>query len=141
MNAVISESELDRDRIIERMQSVRVAGENHLEELQGEAKRLVDWKEYVRSKPFLCVAAATLFGFGLVRKTVHVIAKPYPSHVASMDRTKDTKSFRSSVTSTVATLAVSIASNAIKKYIATLIQRGNSEGESNDRLRYIKSRE
>ena len=135
MKAALSKAEAEAEQIVERMRSVRAEGYDHVVALQSEAKRLVDWKEYARAKPILFVAAASLLGFGLVRKTAQVVLKPDSRTLIGENSLNDPRSFRSTLTSSMATLATSMVSNAIKSYIANMMQRANSEGNSNDRLR------
>jgi hypothetical protein len=61
------------------MRMVRMSGNAHAIDLQGKAKRLVDWKEYVKAKPILSVASVSLLGFGLVRNLMLAAPKPSPS--------------------------------------------------------------
>ncbi|MEI7460366.1 MAG: hypothetical protein WCK15_13220 [Pirellula sp.] len=136
MSAVHSKTEVDVEQIIERMRSVRMSGHDHVVELQGEAKRLVDWKEYVRAKPILSVAAASLVGFGVIRNALFVVSKPPPSMLAMGAPLVDNNSFRSTIGSSIATLATSIVSNAVKTYIANMLQRGIATGEINDRFQH-----
>ena len=62
-----SKPESDVNELLARMQKVRASGYSHAGELHGEAKRLVDWKEYVRSRPLTSIAVASLVGFSIVR--------------------------------------------------------------------------
>ncbi len=141
MSAAQSKTEVDVEQIIERMRSVRMSGHDHVVELQGEAKRLVDWKEYVRAKPLLSVAAASLVGFGVIRNALFVISKTPPSMVATGAPLVDNKSIRSTIGSSIAVLATSIASNAAKTYIANMLQRGIAKGEINDRFQHDKPKD
>jgi hypothetical protein len=135
MKSVLSKADTQAEQIAERMCSVRNAGYDHVVALQGEAKRLVDWKEYVRAKPILFVAGASLLGFSLVRKATQLVSKSASPTMVVGDSTNDSKSFRSTLTGSMATFATSMASNAIKSYIVNMMQRVNSEGSSNDRFR------
>lgn len=69
----------DGDRIIARMSAIRAASHHHVEELHHEATRLVDWREYVRARPTLAIAAAAGVGFMLTvgwrKKTTQVIVE------------------------------------------------------------------
>ena len=123
MSAAQSKTEVDVEQIIERMRSVRMSGHDHVVELQGEAKRLVDWKEYVRAKPILSVAVASLVGFGVVRNTLFVVSEPPPSLLAMGAPPVDNKSIRSTIGSSIATLATSIVSNAVRTYIAKCFKK------------------
>ena len=130
MKAALSKAYTEAQEIVERMCSVRNVGYDHVVALQGEAKRLIDWKEYVRAKPILFVAVASLLGFSIVRKATQVVSKSSSPTMVVGDFTKDSKSFRSTLTSSLATLATSMASNAIKSYIVNTIQCVNSEVRS-----------
>lgn len=141
MSGAQSKTEVDVEQIIERMRSVRMSGHDHVVELQGEAKRLVDWKEYVRAKPLLSVAAASLVGFGVVRNSIFVVSKPSPSMLATGAPPVDNKSFRSTIGNSIAIMATSIVSNAVKTYIANMLQRGIAKGEINDRFQHDKPKD
>ena len=69
----------DVDELLARMQSVRACGYYHAEVLHGEAKRLVDWKEYVRAKPLMSIAVASLVGFSIVRSTLLANSQTSPT--------------------------------------------------------------
>ncbi len=135
MNVAHSKTEMDADQIIERMRSVRRSGYDHVVELQGEAKRLADWKEYVRAKPILSIAAASLVGFGLVRNAFSVVSKTPPSMLSDALPRDNTRSIRSTIYSSVATLVTSTVSNAVKTYIKNMLQRGIARGNINDRFK------
>ncbi|MCF7963300.1 MAG: hypothetical protein K9M08_21380 [Pirellula sp.] len=141
ISAAQSKTEVDVEQIIERMRSVRMSGHDHVVELQGEAKRLVDWKEYVRAKPLLSVAAASLVGFGVVRNSFFVVSKPSPSMLATGAPLVDNKSIRSTIGNSIAIMATSIVSNAVKTYIANMLQRGIAKGEINDRFQHEKPKD
>ncbi len=132
ISAAHSKTEVDVAQIIERMRAVRMSGHDHVVELQGEAKRLVDWKEYVRAKPILSVAAASLVGFGVVRNAFFAVSSAPPSMLATGEPLVDNKFTRSTIGSSITTLATSIVSNALKTYIANMLQRRIAKGEIND---------
>jgi len=139
MESAIQKENCELEQIIERMQSLRASGYVHVVELQEDAKRLVDWKEYVRSKPILSVAAASLVGFLLMKQTAHAVTKS--TTIATLkDRGSGKGSFQSSLSSSIGTLATNVISSAIKNYIATMLQRGNSEGDVNDRFHHNTSK-
>ena len=130
----------DANLLIERMRSVRSSGRSHAFELQGEAKRLVDWKEYVLTKPLVSVAAASVFGFAIVRSTMRAITKPQARSAPIPSDPLNDRSAKSNFAGGVITLGTSIASSAIRSYFANLIQRSLSERDSSDRLHQFNSR-
>ncbi len=128
------------DSIIGRMHALRSSGRSHAVELQGEAQRLVDWKEYVLTKPLVSVAAASVFGFAIVRSTMLALSKPKVlSSTVAID-SSTARPLKSNFAGGVISLGTSIASSAIKSYFANLIQRSISEGGSSDRLHEFNSR-
>lgn len=118
----------DADLILKRMQAVRSAGHCHADELQGEMKRLVDWKEYVLAKPLFSVAAASVLGFALVRSTARSVSRSVPQSQPILSDVTPAVSLKSTIASGVLSLASTLASSAIKSYIASLSQRNKSEG-------------
>ncbi len=134
-------SDHDAEAIIERMRLVRSAGHDHADELHGEAKRLVDWTEYVRSKPLFSIALASLLGFSIVRSAMRTVSEPYLPIAMARSLPIPTKSIRSTLTTGFISLAMSIANSAVKNYFATLSQRNNSEGVYNDRFRQFNSKD
>ena len=141
MNGEIPNSENDADAIIERMRLVRTAGHDHADELHGEAKRLVDWTEYVRAKPLVSIAVASVLGFSIARSAMRTVSEPSLPDSAAKGLPIATKSIRSSLTKGLVTLALSIATSAVKNYFVTLSQRSNSEGVSNDRFRHFNTKD
>ncbi len=131
----------DVDELLARMQSVRASGHYHAGELHGEANRLVDWKEYVRSKPLMSIAVASLVGFSVVRSTLGTNS---PANIPLPGRTTDfgnTKPNQASWKSGAIALVANVASTAIKHYFASLLQPRKTEGGFNDRFRNTSSKE
>ena len=128
------------DSIIGRMHALRSSGRSHAVELQGEAQRLVDWKEYVLTKPLVSVAAASVLGFAFVRSTMRALTLPKPTGSAVFSDPPTDRSPKSNFAGGVISLGTSIASSAIKSYFANLIQRSISERGSSDRLQELNSR-
>ena len=139
MNPGNSNAEDDVQMIVERMRSVRASGYEHAGELQGEAMRLVDWKEYVRAKPLVSIAAASLVGFTLVRGTIGTLTGAIEPVSAATRPPSANRSMKSTLASGALTLATSIASSAIKNYFAKLSERTNLEGGSHDRFRHVNA--
>lgn len=123
-------SEDEADLLIERMRSVRSAGRFHVSKLQGEAKRMVDWKEYVLTKPIASVAAASILGFALIRGAVRAVPQTIPRRTLDKSEQSNEGSASSTFTSGAIALGASIASSALKSYFANLVQRSISEGSS-----------
>ena len=128
----------DVNELLARMQRVRACGYYHAEELHSEAKRLVDWKEYVRSKPLTSIAVASLVGFSIVHSTFCANSRTGQQHSsgnAVQTNSKSNKSISSSWESRVFELVASVATTAIKHYLASLLQPRRTEGGFNDRFR------
>ena len=134
MSLLNAHPKTDTDQIIERMRLVRTSGKDHAIDLQGEAKRLLDWKEYVRAKPILSVVSATLLGFGVVRQLIFASSKPstIPSTIQSLKL--EPSPLKTTLSSSIAKLASTIVTNAVKTYVANLMQHGAGKGNSHDRL-------
>ena len=134
MSLLNAHPKTDTDQIIERMRLVRTSGKDHAIDLQGEAKRLLDWKEYVRAKPILSVVSATLLGFGVVRQLIFASSKPSttPSTIQSLKL--EPSPLKTTLSSSIAKLASTIVTNAVKTYVANLMQHGAGKGNSHDRL-------
>lgn len=130
----------DVDSIIGRMHALRSSGRSHAVELQGEAQRLVDWKEYVLTKPLVSVAAASVLGFAIVRSTMRAFTLPQARSSAVLSVPSTDRSLKSSFAGGVISLGTSIASSAIKSYFSNLIQRSISERGSSDRLHEFNTR-
>jgi len=126
----IQRKEQDVDLLIARMREVRSAAQSHVGELQGEAKRLVDWKEYVLAKPIASVAAASILGFAIIRSTVRTLSWTTSKQVLGENNRSDQSSVKSTLASSAIALATSIASSSLKSYFANLVQRSISEGGS-----------
>jgi hypothetical protein len=141
MSSLNSRLETDTSQIIERMRLVRRSGKDHAIDLQGEAKRLVDWKEYVKAKPILSVACASLLGFGLVRNLMLAASKPSPSSSTKQSTRSDPSPFKTTLSSSVANLASTIVTNAVKTYVASLMQNGPAKGNSHDQFQHESSKD
>jgi hypothetical protein len=130
----------DANSIMDRMRSVRSSGRSHAYELQGEAHRLVDWKEYVLTKPLVSLAVTSVLGFAIARSTMRAITKPQATFPPISGDTINNSAARASFASGALALGTAIASSAIKSYFANLIQRSISERDSSDRLHKFNSR-
>ncbi len=133
--------ETDIDQIIERMRLVRMSGKDHAIDLQVEAKRLVDWKEYVRSKPILSVASVSLLGFWLARNLMLAASKPSPSSSTQQSLKLEPSPLKTTLSSSIANLASTIVTNAVKTYVANLMQHGTGKGNSHDRFQQDSSKD
>jgi len=133
----------DVDELMGRMRAVRASGYDHAGSLHVDAKRLVDWKEYVRSKPLVSIAVASLVGFGVVRSTFRGTSSS-PSSSSSPEfypMVTPSSSNQATWKSSLISLATNVATTALKHYFTTLIQRGKTEGGFHDRFRNSGSEE
>jgi hypothetical protein len=112
--------------IIERMDVLRASGLRHAVELRTGAKRVVDWKEYVRAKPILFVAIASLSGFGLIRSIVSNTSRRSSPVKLSVEARNGTPSLRSTIGKSIGMAATAIVSSAVKNYVASLMEHGKS---------------
>lgn len=129
----------EADLLIDRMRSVRSAGYAHAHELQREAKRLVDWKEYVLTKPLVSVAASTLLGFVIIRSTVRAARSSMPQSLDAKRNFASTASRNSTLVGSAVSFATSLATSAIKSYVASFVQGIISERSTDDRLQKFNS--
>lgn len=132
----------DVNELLARMQRVRACGYYHAEELHSEAKRLVDWKEYVRSKPLMSIAVASLVGFSIVRSTFGAKTQTMlqlPSRNTVLENSRSCESGQSNWKNGATTLITSIASTAAKYFVMTLLQPQKTDRGSNDRFQKASS--
>ncbi len=144
MNAGNSNAEDDVQEIVERMRSVRSSGVDYAGKLHGEAMRLVDWKEYVRAKPLVSIAAASLMGFTIMRGTMRASHGSALFVSSAKQPLFAARTMKSNFASGVLAIATSIASSAMKNYFAKLserMERSNLEGGSNDRFRHVNAKD
>ena len=141
MSSLKGQAETNADQIIERMRMVRMSGNAHAIDLQGKAKRLVDWKEYVKAKPILSVASVSLLGFGLVRSLTLAASKPSPSSSTNQPIRSGTSPLKTTLSSSVANLAITFVTNAVKAYVANLMQNGITKGNLHDRFQQESSKD
>ena len=137
----VSTSTDDGNYLLSRMESVRASGYDHAGELHCEAKRLVDWKEYVRSKPLMSVAVASVIGFSLVRSTLGISSQTNQLPSRNMNVQESPTSSQSTWRSGAIALVSNVATTAIKHYLASLLQRRSTVGGFNDRFRNTGSQE
>jgi hypothetical protein len=112
------------DNVRFRMQKIRCEIDHDLEDVSASAHRMVDWKHYVRTYPWVCLGTAAALGFLIVPKrsttkyagpatltklarTGHQVVEPPPSAPRGM----------------VETLLATVASMAVRKGIGLLAQR------------------
>ena len=140
----------DVSELLARMQSVRACGNYHAEELHVEAKRLVDWKEYVRSQPLMSIAVASMVGFSIVRSALGTNSQSNPPLPCSTTPLENSNSSQSSQSiqprqsnwkSGAIALIASVATTVAKYYLVTLLQPRRTEGGFNDRFRNTDSKE
>jgi hypothetical protein len=112
------------DNVRIRMQKIRCEIDHDLEDVSASAHRMVDWKHYVRTYPWVCLGTAAALGFLIVPKrstteyagpatltklarTGHPVVEPPPSAPRGM----------------VETLLATVASTVVSKVIGLLAQR------------------
>jgi hypothetical protein len=103
----------------ERMKNVRAKRIHRVAELQNEAGRLTDWREYVRSAPITALASSTLLGFIAVQ-TVTRAAAP-----ASIRRQPELKSSSAPLESGFSTSGY-LMSSAIRALTSIALTAGKS---------------
>jgi len=127
-------TEDEADLLIRRMRAVRSEGYSHAVEIQEEAKRLVDWKEYVLAKPLTTVAASILLGFVVVRKFARVAPESQSQRLDTSQHLPTSTSLGSTIARGAFTLATSVASTALRNYISQFTQDFTAGRKSNDRF-------
>lgn len=121
------------DAIVERMRQIRSSGLEDAVQLHEDAKRLVDWKSYVRTKPFLSIAVAALIGFAAFRKGV-VAGQTKSTGGASLPQPTYARLHIPNAWRSRAIAVVSqFVAGTLKKYLLNLVQREVLERTSHDR--------
>ena len=127
--------------LIERMRTVRSAGYSHAGEIQEEAKRLVDWKEYVLAKPLTSVTATFLTGFVIVRGLTRIARESSSLTLNSKPNFLTSGSLGSTIARSAMTLATTVASSAVRNYISKFTHDITYGRESNDRSNELQSQD
>jgi len=127
-------TEDEAELLIRRMRTLRSEGHSHAGEIQEEAKRLVDWKEYVLAKPLTTVAASFLLGFVIVRSFANAKPESLSQRLNSSLLPAASGSLGSTIARGAITLATSVASSALKNYVSQFTQDFTSGREPNDRF-------
>ncbi len=135
---IMSNEVANSQSIVLRMQDVREEGSVCAENMQYEAKRLVDWREHVKARPLLAVSFCSVVGFVLVR-TISRSIRPVTAVPHRQDQRAQmsapvqeplqahwTAPLAQTTKELVATAAKNLLSAAIKKYVV--------EGFRHDRL-------
>lgn len=112
----------DGNQLVSRMRDIRHVSRIHVADLQDEAQRLGDWREYVRARPLLSVAAAAAVGFVLTSRA--------SSSKAPQAETAGSPPARVGVASGVLAFAASLAGNAVREFAMHKIRSLN---DANDR--------
>jgi len=68
------------------MHALRSTGDRDVRQLQNEMERVVDWREHVRARPVLSVAAAAIVGFTVVRAVFATRPAAVPRSTAQENR-------------------------------------------------------
>jgi len=131
--------QVEADALIERMRTVRSAGYSHADEIQEEAKRLIDWKEYVLTKPLTSVAATFLLGFVVVRNLARPAPELAPQDLNANRYPSSNLSLGSTIARGALTLATSVVSSALRKYVSQFTQDYTFGRESSDPTHEFKS--
>ncbi len=126
----------DAELIQNLMKAVRDKRSERVFELQTEAHRLVDWKEYVRTAPIASLIGSAAAGFlvvnGLQRSPPAARALPVQS--PSTQSNAATNAATKARLPWLVSLAMPIVTNAAKKYIAqslsSLLQGSSNESKS-----------
>lgn len=134
------QKEQGADWLIEQMDSVRSAGFSHVHELQREAKRLVDWKEYVLTKPLASIAVSSLLGFVITRSTMRAATTTKPQSSNAKNSSASIAARNSTLTGRALNFGTSLATAAIKSYVASLLKGVITERSTDDRLQKFDSK-
>lgn len=106
--------DLDGEDLVTAMNQIRNNSEQQVLRLHEQAQRLVDWREYVRSKPFVAVGAAVVGGYFLLHRSCPKCPKQSTSEAA--ESLADRKVAKTSLASGAMAFAGSLASQAIRYY-------------------------
>ena len=114
------------ESLIEQMNRIRNVSEIHVADMHHEAGRLVDWREHVRSRPLVSVAAAVMVGFSLIHRS--------RSSNTHTDRKLDaggSTPVQASVATGVMSFAGALVSSMVKNYVLNYV-RQQLHGDSHD---------
>ena len=107
-----------------RMQGIRCAIDQDLEDVSASAHRIVDWKHYVKTYPWVCLGTAAALGFLIVpkRSTTRYV------DIATLTKAAMTghpvvEPPRSAPRGMVGTVLATVASIAVRSAIGLLAQR------------------
>ncbi|MCA9157908.1 MAG: hypothetical protein KDA72_06245 [Planctomycetales bacterium] len=125
----------DGEQLIARMNAIRNSSQRHVERMQVEAGRLVDWREHVRAQPLLAVAVASAAGFLLVfRRTTP--APSTPQQLASK-QVESGEAARTSLASGAMAFAGTMLGNLLKQtlsnYVKNQLAGGQHDRSQNER--------
>lgn len=121
---------VDGEVLIERMNDIRNLSEQHVSALHHEAHRVTDWREHVRSKPLIAVAAAAVVGYSLFSGARG--SKKHSTTNTTDEERDDEVVAKTSVASGMMAFVGSLASAAVRSY-ATNYFRRQFQGSSHDR--------
>ncbi len=117
------------EQIVSRMEAVRRYGRFHAIELREDAKKVIDWREHVRSKPLIAASLASTAGFLLFRLATRRLTKA-PNFGASSLRDPGTTSWKSKLFDT----ATQLAYDALKPQALNLMRAFFSEDARHDNI-------
>ncbi len=125
--------------LIDKMNAIRNASEQHVEQLHHEVERLKDWREHVKARPVLAIGAAAVTGFWLVSK-LSGLSNSGNQHPQLRGRRRQTKAVtdeeraddiatKASLTAGAMGLVGSLASSAVRMaathYVKSLLDKRN----------------
>jgi|GEM_PF-7012740 len=117
----MSNSNHDASDYVRRMEELRSMGRRDVKRMFQEVERVTDWREHVRSQPFMSTLAAVAVGFIVVKSVASGPVKIYPEQKATP---KNAGTFRrTSATSGLLALMGGVASTVARQWATEFVKR------------------
>ena len=119
---IMNDPPLD-DNVRVRMQGIRCEIDQDLEDVSASAHRMVDWRHYVRTYPWVCLGTAAALGFLVVpRRSTKIYAKLATQTTLERPGHFVVEPSSSAPRRMITTLLATVASMAVRSVIGLLAQ-------------------
>jgi hypothetical protein len=130
--------------ICREMSAVRSNGREGVAEMVDSAQTLTDWRHYVNSHPWLCLAGAAVLGFMVVPKRMVVFSPSADvieelakrNEVASKSMLGRKNGFVGSVFGVLANLALQEAMNIVGQTATSFFATGGAKGATDEKSNF-----
>jgi hypothetical protein len=133
----------DANDLRQRMRAIRDKQPDRVSELHAEAKRLTDWREYVRSAPVVAAASSAVAGFAIVNSLM-AGSKAVAISQAQPQVAKAGVGATSMLTALVAPIAIRLAKQYAAQALNNFVNRfshGNQPPNFNQSERHVPIKE